>query len=215
MLPRHRRREHRRRRRTTTRRRPAVDTAASRRPRTTAAELGLKRQPPSRPLRRSPDEGGHDGADKRAPGPRGSWSRSWRSQMSVLVRPDCKITRVVGRPPDSEAHKSDYLRTRHHEGEPRVINTARPENLPIHLRVTLKLALRVTPFETRALTAGRPPPDRYALFKVFAQEFAAEWSRLQAEAGAHLSRARSERERIAGRSIGLSTHWPTGSRQSA
>ena len=34
------------------------------------------------------------------------------------------------------------------------------------------------------------------LFKVFAQEFAAEWNRLQAEAGAHLSRARSERERV-------------------
>jgi hypothetical protein len=120
--------------------------------------------------------------------------------MSVLVRPDCKIARVVGRPPDSEARKSDYLRTRHHEGEPRVTNTARPEYLPIHLRVTLKLALRVTPFETRALTAGRPPPDRYALFKVFAREFAAEWSRLQAEAGAHLSRARSERDLPADRS---------------
>ena len=215
MLPLHRRREHRRRRRTTTRRRPAVDTAASRRPRTTGCRAGIetpgaKPPTPSLPRRRRPRR-----SRQGAPGPRGSWSRSWRSQMSVLVRPDCKITRVVGRPPDSEAHKSDYLRTRHHEGEPRVINTARPENLPIHLRVTLKLALRVTPFETRALTAGRPPPDRYALFKVFAQEFAAEWSRLQAEAGAHLSRARSERERIAGRSIGLSTHWPTGSRQSA
>ena len=34
------------------------------------------------------------------------------------------------------------------------------------------------------------------LFKVFAQEFAAEWNRLQAEAGALLSRARSERERV-------------------
>jgi hypothetical protein len=42
--------------------------------------------------------------------------------MSVLVRPECKVARVVRRPPDSEARKSDYLRTRHHEGEPRVIN---------------------------------------------------------------------------------------------
>ena len=35
-----------------------------------------------------------------------------------------------------------------------------------------------------------------ALFKVFAEEFAAEWNRLQAEAGANLSRLRSERERV-------------------
>jgi site-specific DNA recombinase len=34
------------------------------------------------------------------------------------------------------------------------------------------------------------------LFKVFAQEFAAEWNRLQAGAGAHLSRLRSQRERV-------------------
>ena len=34
------------------------------------------------------------------------------------------------------------------------------------------------------------------LYKVFAQEFAAEWNRLQAGAGAHLSRLRSERDRI-------------------
>jgi site-specific DNA recombinase len=35
-----------------------------------------------------------------------------------------------------------------------------------------------------------------ALFKVFAEEFAAEWNRLQAEAGAQLSRVRNERERV-------------------
>ena len=35
-----------------------------------------------------------------------------------------------------------------------------------------------------------------ALFKVFAREFAAEWNRLQAEAGAHLSHVRSERGRV-------------------
>ena len=34
------------------------------------------------------------------------------------------------------------------------------------------------------------------LFKVFAEEFAAEWNRLQAEAGANLIRLRSERERV-------------------
>jgi site-specific DNA recombinase len=34
------------------------------------------------------------------------------------------------------------------------------------------------------------------LFKVFAEEFAAEWNRLQAEAGATLSRARNEKERV-------------------
>jgi site-specific DNA recombinase len=34
------------------------------------------------------------------------------------------------------------------------------------------------------------------LFKVFAQEFATEWNRLQADAGANLTRLRSEKERI-------------------
>ena len=35
-----------------------------------------------------------------------------------------------------------------------------------------------------------------ALFKVFAEEFAAEWNRLQSEAGANLSRIRNERDRV-------------------
>ena len=35
-----------------------------------------------------------------------------------------------------------------------------------------------------------------ALFKVFAEEFAAEWNRLQAEAGATISRARNEKDRV-------------------
>ncbi len=35
-----------------------------------------------------------------------------------------------------------------------------------------------------------------ALFKVFADEFAAEWNRLQSDAGAALGRARGERERV-------------------
>ena len=35
-----------------------------------------------------------------------------------------------------------------------------------------------------------------ALFKVFADEFAAEWNRLQFEAGANLSRIRNQRERV-------------------
>jgi hypothetical protein len=34
------------------------------------------------------------------------------------------------------------------------------------------------------------------LFKVFAQEFAAEWNRLQADAGVNLTRLRSEKERV-------------------
>ena len=29
--------------------------------------------------------------------------------MSVLVRPECKVTRVVRRQPDSKARKSDYV----------------------------------------------------------------------------------------------------------
>ena len=35
-----------------------------------------------------------------------------------------------------------------------------------------------------------------ALFKVFAEEFAVEWNRLQSEAGANLSRIRNERDRV-------------------
>ena len=34
------------------------------------------------------------------------------------------------------------------------------------------------------------------LFKVFAQEFAAEWNRRQADAGANITRLRSEKERV-------------------
>ena len=74
------------------------------------AELGLEGQTPSDPLRRSPDEGGPRRNRRGAPGPKGSWSRSWRAQMSVLVRPECKVARVVRGPPDSVARKSDCLR---------------------------------------------------------------------------------------------------------
>ncbi len=30
--------------------------------------------------------------------------------MSLLVRPECKMARVVRRPPDSESRKSEHLR---------------------------------------------------------------------------------------------------------
>jgi site-specific DNA recombinase len=59
-------------------------------------------------------------------------------------------------------------------------------------RLTIRLdALEATVMD--GLRTRLMDPD---LFKVFAHEFAAEWNRLQAEAGAHLSGARSESERI-------------------
>jgi hypothetical protein len=49
------------------------------------------------------------------------------------------------------------------------------------------------------------------LFKVFAEEFTAEWNRLQAEAESSLDRVRSEHSASDGRSIDSSMHWQTGS----
>ena len=79
------RRAHRRRRRTTTRRRLAADRRASRdRSNQGWPSCGLEAEPPCGPFRRPPDEGEHNGADERAPGPRGSWSRSWRRRIRRL-----------------------------------------------------------------------------------------------------------------------------------
>jgi hypothetical protein len=74
-----------------------------------AAELGLERQAAHNPLRRSPEERGHERSVRGAPGPRGSWSRSWRPLMSVAVRPECRVARGVRRMPDGVARKLEYL----------------------------------------------------------------------------------------------------------
>ena len=59
-----------------------------------------------------------------------------------------------------------------------------------------RLTIRRDALETTVMDGLRNRLMDPSLFKVFAQEFAAEWNRLQAEAGAHLSRACSERERV-------------------
>jgi len=59
-----------------------------------------------------------------------------------------------------------------------------------------RLTIRRDALETIVMDGLRKRLMDPALFKIFAREFAAEWNRLQAEAGAHLSRARSERGRV-------------------
>jgi site-specific DNA recombinase len=59
-----------------------------------------------------------------------------------------------------------------------------------------RLAIRRDVLEATVLEGLRSRLMDPALFKVFAQEFAAEWNRLQADAGANLSRLRSEKERV-------------------
>lgn len=59
-----------------------------------------------------------------------------------------------------------------------------------------RLTIRRDALETTVMNGLRNRLMDPALFKVFAREFAAEWNRLQEEAGTHLSRARSERERV-------------------
>jgi site-specific DNA recombinase len=59
-----------------------------------------------------------------------------------------------------------------------------------------RLTVRRDALETTVMDGLRSRLMDPALFKVFAEEFAAEWNRLQAEAGAQLSRVRNERERV-------------------
>jgi site-specific DNA recombinase len=59
-----------------------------------------------------------------------------------------------------------------------------------------RLTIRRDTLESTVMDGLRSRLMDPTLFKVFAEEFAAEWNRLQAEAGANLSRLRSERERI-------------------
>jgi site-specific DNA recombinase len=59
-----------------------------------------------------------------------------------------------------------------------------------------RLTMRLDALEATVMEGLRSRLMDPALFKVFAEEFAAEWNRLQAEAGANLSRLRSERDRV-------------------
>jgi site-specific DNA recombinase len=59
-----------------------------------------------------------------------------------------------------------------------------------------RLTVRRDALETTVMDGLRSRLMDPALFKVFAEEFAAEWNKLQAEAGAQLSRVRNERERV-------------------
>ena len=75
-----------------------------------------------------------------------------------------------------------------------------------------RLTIRRDALEATVMEGLRSRLMDPALFKVFAEEFAAEWNRLQAEAGANLEphpeRAASA---SAGRSTGSSMLWPTES----
>jgi site-specific DNA recombinase len=59
-----------------------------------------------------------------------------------------------------------------------------------------RLTIRRDTLEATVMEGLRSRLMDPALFKVFAEEFAAEWNRLQSEAGANLSRLRAERERV-------------------
>ena len=59
-----------------------------------------------------------------------------------------------------------------------------------------RLTIRRDTLEATVMEGLRSRLMDPALFKVFAEEFAAEWNRLQAEAGATISRARNEKDRV-------------------
>jgi site-specific DNA recombinase len=59
-----------------------------------------------------------------------------------------------------------------------------------------RLSIRRDALEATVMDGLRTRLMDSDLFKVFAQEFAAEWNRLQADAGSNLSRLRSEKERV-------------------
>jgi site-specific DNA recombinase len=59
-----------------------------------------------------------------------------------------------------------------------------------------RLTIRRDALEATVVDGLRSQLMDPGLFKVFADEFTAEWNRLQAEAGANLSRLRSEKERV-------------------
>jgi site-specific DNA recombinase len=61
-----------------------------------------------------------------------------------------------------------------------------------------RLTIRRDTLEATVMEGLRTRLMNPALFKVFADEFAAEWNRLQAEAGANLNRLRTERDRVGG-----------------
>jgi site-specific DNA recombinase len=59
-----------------------------------------------------------------------------------------------------------------------------------------RLTIRRDALEATVMDGLRSRLMDPALFKVFAEEFASEWNRLQSQAGANLSRIRNERERV-------------------
>ncbi len=96
--------------------------------------------------------------------PRARRQRSGRRWKSRLCATPCRRVAVpprTPRPPESASLRDPSLLVL--APTPLALD---PENLPVHLSVTLKLAqkasFKVTPFATCALTARRPPPDGYA-----------------------------------------------------